>query len=58
MMELAKKKIETVDSDETNLGLSIVYRKPPFIFLDLNVSKVFFNINRDKTKWIIYMTRR
>ena len=46
--------INTVDSDETNLGLSIIYGKPPFSRPERELG--IFIIDRQKTQWNIYMT--
>ena len=53
-MVSANKNIRTVDSNETNLGLSIVYSKPPFSKPERELG--IFIINRVKTQFIIYMT--
>ena len=50
----ANKYIKTVVSHETNLGLSIVYGKPPFSEPEHELG--IFISNRDKIQFIIYMT--
>ena len=49
MVSAKKKNIKTLDSDETNLFHTSIQ------FVDLNMSKVFFIFDRDKTQWIIYI---